>query len=182
MYLERRTYVKRWSHQKPEQKYSVLVKKAGKKDPNINPEKISYVIEEVAYWRKANQIHKWFVENCVESADWHGEAVYVSRDKIKELVELCEKVLKASKLVKGMIKNGETYKDGKWEPIMQPGKYIKDPTVAKELLPNEDGFFFGSQEYDQYYVDDLKETIKQLKPYTEDKENVFADFEYSASW
>ena len=35
-------------------------------------------------------------------------------------------------------------------------------TVASELLPTSEGFFFGSQEYDQYYFEDLKTTKTQI--------------------
>ena len=35
-------------------------------------------------------------------------------------------------------------------------------TAASELMPTSEGFFFGSQEYDQYYFDDLKETKEKI--------------------
>lgn len=34
--------------------------------------------------------------------------------------------------------------------------------AASELMPTSEGFFFGSQEYDQYYFDDLKETKEKI--------------------
>ena len=34
--------------------------------------------------------------------------------------------------------------------------------VASELMPTSEGIFFGSQEYDQYYFDDLKETKEKV--------------------
>ena len=34
--------------------------------------------------------------------------------------------------------------------------------AASELLPTTEGFFFGSQEYDQYYFEDLKTTKTQI--------------------
>ena len=34
--------------------------------------------------------------------------------------------------------------------------------AASELLPTSEGFFFGSQEYDEYYFEDLKNTKKQI--------------------
>ena len=34
--------------------------------------------------------------------------------------------------------------------------------AASELLPTSEGFFFGSQEYDEYYFEDLKTTKKQI--------------------
>ena len=34
--------------------------------------------------------------------------------------------------------------------------------AASELLPTSEGFFFGAQEYDQYYFEDLKNTKTQI--------------------
>jgi len=42
----------------------------------------------VAYWRKSNQIHNWFVINVQRGEDDCGE-YYVSNNKIKELVNTC---------------------------------------------------------------------------------------------
>jgi hypothetical protein len=46
---------------------------------------------------------------------------------------------------------------------MEDGKYIKDPSVARELLPTGSGFFFGGTDYDEYYYNDLVETQKMLE-------------------
>lgn len=179
MYLERKTYVKRWEHQAAGEKFSVIVKRGGKTYPNIDPAKVSYVTEEIAYWRKANQIHKWFTDNCAQE-DWHGEGVYVSQSQLKELLSLCEQVIAGSKMVKGKVQNGSRGTEKGWEPIMEDGMYIEDDTLARELLPTESGFFFGSTNYDQYYMDDLINTVKMLKPYVDEGEG--GEFEYSASW
>ena len=45
-----------------------------------------------AYWRKANQIHNWFVKNCQNGEDDCGE-YYVSHDKLKELLTTCRQAL-----------------------------------------------------------------------------------------
>lgn len=45
-----------------------------------------------AYWRKANQIHKWFVDNVQNGSDDCGE-YYVSQDKLIELLALCKHAL-----------------------------------------------------------------------------------------
>ena len=60
MYLTRKTYVKNWEHKND--KWSVSVKKNGKKFNGVDESKIKYIEEEVGYWRKANHIHRWFVE------------------------------------------------------------------------------------------------------------------------
>jgi hypothetical protein len=47
---------------------------------------------EAGYWRKANSIHKWFVDNVQGGKD---ECVphHVSRDQLKELRAVCQRVL-----------------------------------------------------------------------------------------
>jgi hypothetical protein len=55
----------------------------------FRPKNITF---ELAYWRKANAIHGWFVKNVQEGKDDCGD-YYVSPDKLKELKETCEKVL-----------------------------------------------------------------------------------------
>lgn len=179
MYLSKRTYVKNWKHTKPEHKHEIIVKKAGK-PTHVKPERIAEISEDVAYWRKANQIHNWFVKNVQNGVDNCGH-YHVSREQLKELVETCEKVLAASKLVKGKVKNGETLKDGEWIPVMEDGKLIKDSSVAQELLPTGSGFFFGSTEYNEYYVQDLKETIEQVNAILAEGEDS-GDFYYHSSW
>lgn len=43
---------------------------------------------EVAYWRKANAIHAWFVRECQGGVD-DCRSAYVSREKLNELLEVC---------------------------------------------------------------------------------------------
>jgi hypothetical protein len=38
-------------------------------------------------------------------------------------------------------------------------KVLDDNSLAEELLPTTAGFFFGSQEYDEFYLQDLQDTI-----------------------
>lgn len=46
----------------------------------------------IAYWRKANQIHQWFVDNVQDGNDNCSE-YYVSRGDLEELRDLCKQVL-----------------------------------------------------------------------------------------
>jgi hypothetical protein len=61
---------------------------------------------------------------------------------------------------------------------------IEDPTVAKRLLPTREGFFFGSTEYDEEYLRDVKAThdwaVKMLSDLT--KTTVASVILYSSSW
>jgi len=89
MYLHKKTYVKYWEHN-GDNNYEVKVTKAGQ-PTNIDPKKVSYIVEEVGYWRKANQIHSWFVENVQRGVDDCG-SYYVSKESLEELLDLCKKV------------------------------------------------------------------------------------------
>jgi hypothetical protein len=89
MYLDKRTYVKYWEHN-GDDNYDVKVTKKGE-PTNIQPKKVKYIIEEAGYWRKANQIHKWFVENVQKGVDNCGD-YYVSRENLYTLLKLCQTV------------------------------------------------------------------------------------------
>ena len=54
-------------------------------------------------------------------------------------------------------------------------------TKAKELLPPTQGFFFGSDDIDEYYWEEVKSTIIQLKDLLEE-DNKGASFYYRSSW
>lgn len=47
---------------------------------------------EVCYWRKANHIHKWFVDH-VQNGEDDCKHYYVSHEAIHDLVTVCETVL-----------------------------------------------------------------------------------------
>jgi len=89
MYLNKKTYVQYWEHN-GDNNHEVTVTKAGK-PASIDGRKVKYVIEEAGYWRKANQIHQWFVENVQDGIDNCGE-YYVSAEKLRELLALCKSI------------------------------------------------------------------------------------------
>jgi hypothetical protein len=64
-------------------------------DGTITP--LKNVEVEAGYWRKANHIHKWFVDN-VQSGEDNCESYYVDREKLIQLRELCVKVLENNEL------------------------------------------------------------------------------------
>lgn len=57
-----------------------------KESPSISVEM------KVGQWRKSNQIHQYFVDNCQDGEDDCRES-YVDRSKLEELLDLCKKVL-----------------------------------------------------------------------------------------
>jgi hypothetical protein len=88
MYLEKRTDVRHWSFQKDEEQFEVVIKKGGVTYPSIKSDRITNITEELGYWRKANQIHRWFVENVQDGVDNCGE-YFVPKSLLEKLLELC---------------------------------------------------------------------------------------------
>lgn len=43
------------------------------------------------------------------------------------------------------------------------GKVVDNYELCEEELPTEEGFFFGSTDYDEWYLEDIDSTIEQLK-------------------
>lgn len=64
--------------------------------------KVSYIEESAVYWRKANQIHRWFVENVQDGED-DCKSYYVSNEQLKELVSLCKQVLEDHSLAETLL-------------------------------------------------------------------------------
>ena len=90
MYLYRESYVENWEHNND--KHKVSVKFNGKNHPYINPDKVAYIREDVGYWRKANAIHDWIVQNCADGVD-ECQHITVSGEQLIELRDTCQKVL-----------------------------------------------------------------------------------------
>jgi hypothetical protein len=147
MYLEKRTDVRHWSFQKDEEQFEVVIKKGGVTYPSIKSDRITNITEELGYWRKANQIHRWFVENVQDGVDNCGE-YFVSKADLQSLLDVCLAV----KL---------------------------DHSQAEELLPAASGFFFGNTDYDEWYYNDIDNTINILKEALTDDN---ASYYYSSSW
>jgi hypothetical protein len=156
MYFKKKTYVKNWDHYRPEDKTEVIVKKGGELHPTIKLDRVSYIVEDVAYWRKFNALHQWFVDNCQNGVDECQES-YVDESQIEELVN---EVLKPI---------NDAYESGDVEKAIQ---------LSQDLLPTQEGFFFGGQEYDEYYFNDVKETLEVMTGLLEEG----GDFYYQSSW
>lgn len=147
MYLYEKEYVSKY---RDEDKWIALSEASGRDyDVEDYNSGVRYVTHEVGYWRKANAIHRWFVNNVQNGMDDCNE-YHVSRDSLKELRSLCEEV-------------------------------IDNPSLAMELLPPSYGFFFGSQDIDSWYLDDLESTVDIIDKAL-DNAGRYPDFIYRASW
>lgn len=58
---------------------------------------------------------------------------------------------------------------------------LKDHNLAEKLLPTQDGFFFGSTEYDKWYFEDVRDCKKQFSAFLKrlgKHDNIFAVFSW----
>ena len=136
---------------------------------------------EVAYWRKANQIHRWFVDNVQNGID-ECQKSPVTRQQLCDLLVVCNAVIDSITLIDSYVYTGKhSGADTNYKLVDDyiEGQVIENPEVAEELLPTQGGFFFGSTAYDQFYVEDVKNTIEQLKKVLALE---FKEFIYQSSW
>jgi hypothetical protein len=176
MYLYKKTYVKKWEHQSDENSFDVTVKRGGVTYPKIQPERISYITEQIMYWRKANQIHGWFTTNTDEVVE---EVKYrVSLDDLNKLLDTCKQVLEIlSKSKKKVIQVRSGWSGGIYSDV----EVFDCEDEVLGLLPPTQGFFYGSSDINTYYQETIEETIRFLE-----REILLCDeydeFEYYASW
>jgi hypothetical protein len=94
-YLNARRYVSsaKWASDNGKT-YAKLRSLAGVKAEDVPvPYPHGTITINVAYWRKANAIHKWFVDNVQEGKD-DCKPYYVSREQLGVLLGLCQDILK----------------------------------------------------------------------------------------
>lgn len=157
MYLVAKKYADNYafSDEKDKKMVAVVLKAANmthlidEHSPNI------YVETTVAYWRKANAIHSWFVQNVQDGVD-ECQCSYVSREKLELLRDTCVKAINA-------------YHAGDLEKV-------------EELLTPKSGFFFGSTDIDEWYLSKLEYTRDRLTFLLQDEEAKNCVFYYQASW
>ena len=113
---------------------------------------VTEVNADVGYWRKANAIHRWFVDTVQQGEDDCGR-YYVSREDLEELKKVCDQIL-----------SDNDHSDN----------------LAEDLLPPTSGFFFGSTEIDEHYYSDLKYTSELVERCLKMPEQW--TFYYQSSW
>jgi hypothetical protein len=121
-----------WAKQEEQDAYAKVAEAVGSRDFEYDEFPSIRVDVKVGQWRKANQIHQWFVDNAQDGED-DCKKYYVTRGQLQELNDVCMKVCKS-----------------------------KDKELAEELLSPSQGFFFGSYEIDEWYWEQLEDTLMQL--------------------
>ncbi len=149
MYLSKKTYVKQWEH-KGEDNFNVKVTQKGEPVENIKSERISYVVEEVGCWRKANQIHKWFVDNVQNGNDNCGEYC-VSEEQLEELLMVCKQILTNHELAEELLPSQSGFFFGKTEYDEWYFKQLEETVEIIETLfseRTEHGYLGGDVYYE----------------------------------
>lgn len=185
MYLNAKLYIPAYDHNTEKEKKLYkeiadkcdIIKHAYRND--TRSVEVSFI---VAYWRKANHIHKWFVKNVQDEIDECQDS-YISREQLQELVDTCKKILNTIETVKGDVHTGTVYyPDGTVQNLTKKGRLVAQKNIAEKFLPTQEGFFFGSTDYDEYYLQDLQSTIDMIEPLLNDKNLDKFDFYYRSSW
>lgn len=113
-----------------------------------NKETKEVVNDELYYWRKANQIRKWFVNNTGYNPEADCEYHPITIEQLKALRNDCVEV-------------------------------TDNHEKAYTILPTSSGFFFGSENYDEWYYEQVENTadflndfIKEFETNKEEYQNI----------
>lgn len=151
---------KAWENKYSYEEYQLLTEEQKEEYRNSEPEYDENMYgKELMYWRKANQIHNWFVQNCQNGVDDCEQYAITVADLMK-LKELCEKILTMTEKRKEMRYTSYTATEKEEVDIL----YLTPEGVeyASKHLPSRSGFFFGSTEYDDWYVMEVQNTVEQI--------------------
>lgn len=107
----------------------------------------------VGYWRKANSIHGYFVNEHAGGED-RCQPIEVSAEDLRALL--------------GKVKAAKAYAERNRE--------------IPEGLPGQAGFFFGATDDVDWYLNDMQETIDQLEPLVSAEDADEYTYVYQASW
>ena len=151
MYLKRKKYVGA-KYTKPQGEINIQIN--GKKLP-IDFNKVSYIIEDAGYWRKANAIHKWFVDKVQDGIDDCKE-YDVSIEQLEELLDLCKEVDDNPELANELLPTVDGFFFGSTE---------------------YDEYYF---EDIKRTIDMLEEILNEEKDYNE--LDFYSEFTYQSSW
>lgn len=160
-------------------------------------------VHEVAYWRKANWLHGYIVNTFANGVDECQDIPLVKADvenilaKVKEACALLDgKMLVPQKVIgekdyRDVYGNDDTkekvrivWRDGALQGLADNAYYKVEASVWTALdsvLPPQEGFFFGSYSYDDWYAYEMfraRDLFTQILECWDDSQQYW----YSASW
>lgn len=120
------------------------------------------ITDEVGYWRKANQIMAYMSKLY---AIYHFDDPFPNCGKLTLEAEQLTELRNVCKQV------------------------LENPDLAPELLPTQEGFFWGSTEYDECYKQDLQHTVDMINSILDWEQgnkdkypNWIISYEFHADW
>ena len=130
----------------------------------------------VGYWRKANAIHGWFIRNLADGVD-NCQRIYVSVEDLIQLREACNRALSE--------RTGNVSVESYVGVALAKAELDESAVEVMSRLDLEptEGFFFGSDEKDDWYYEcaehtrDLIDTLLNVVAKDSDY-----SFYYQASW
>jgi hypothetical protein len=102
---------------------------------------------EIGYWRKANEIHNWFVNNVQDGED-NCREYYVTSEHIEELLATVREVLDNPKLAENMLPTQGGFFFGSTE---YDEYYFSELRHTEEMLANVLSFVRDNPGYHLYY-------------------------------
>ena len=120
--------------------------------------------KELSYFRKVNFLVKFFNDKMIEYCGGtilDGLDVPIDREWCEELLEKCNKVVdKYNKLKASYTLSTDENNTNLFESQVADDLFAK---FASETLPTMAGFFYGSTDYDKWYLNDVKNVIEHLQ-------------------
>lgn len=149
MYLKKSTYIAaKYTHRNVT---GVVNIKIGEREVPINFNRISTITEDIGYWRKANHIHNWFVQNVQGGVD--DCATYdVSKSQLLQLLSDCKDIIEHKEIAadkmptkSGCFFGGTDYDEYYFQQIAYTIELIE--SIAKEEGGSDLEYWNGDYTY-----------------------------------
>lgn len=163
MYLFREFHIYDWDKESSPEK-SVTVVFGENTFPKVDTKKVNSVRVEVAYWRKFSALHGWFVDCCADGVDDCRE-MEVSIDYFEELLQTLREAREI--LDKADVTVSEV---PDWNGNMQKYTIYHCLKELEGIFQPRIGFFFGGDEIDTYFSDELNRTIELVENILSERE------------
>lgn len=132
MGLDMYLYLRKYESDLDNQKYPFYPKELKELEDKIAQRNFKSIYTEfqVGYWRKANAIHKWFVDNCADGVD-ECQEIYVTKEKAEELLNFVNQILEDNAKAAELLPTESGFFFGSTE---YDEWYYEDLKYTKELL------------------------------------------------
>ena len=156
--------------------------------------------EEIAYWRKANQIRQWFV-NHIQTFYASDNCGYyqITEDLLNNLLSDClcvlmsheeieipdnikEKIEKVRNLANHGVSGEKTGAESTLKKLEQKYGLTGVSVKPEQIMPTSEGFFFGGTENDDYYYEQIKKTVQTISKILETVDWNNDIIMYNESW